>query len=75
MIMTNRKILDIAMAQSAVDLNCRKEDFLKSEPVIALSAVSASARRYLKLPFDCNLVEATSSPLSCRSTGVLWKNI
>lgn len=54
--MTNRKILDIAMAQSAVDLNCRKEDFLKSEPVIALSAVSASARRYLKLPFDCNLV-------------------
>lgn len=54
--MTNRKILDIAMAQSAIDLNCRKEDFLKSEPVIALSAVSASARRYLKLPFDCNLV-------------------
>ncbi len=44
------------MEQSAVDLNCRKEDFLKSEPVVALSAASASARRYLKLPFDCNLV-------------------
>lgn len=54
--MTNREILDIAMAQSAVDLNCHKEDFLKSEPVIAVSAASAAARRYLKLPFDCNLV-------------------
>ena len=32
--MTNQEILGIAMEQSAADLNCKAEDFLKTEPVV-----------------------------------------
>ena len=54
--MTNQEIIRIAMAQSAADLCARGEDFTKSENVIVLSHESADARRYLKLPFTCQLV-------------------
>lgn len=54
--MTQQDILDIARLQSAEDLNCRAEDFLKTEHVIVHSAQSIHARKYLKLPFSCHLV-------------------
>lgn len=54
--MTNQEILRIAMEQSAIDLNCRVEDFLQSENKIVISQKHADARRYLELPFVCNLV-------------------
>ncbi|MDD7637855.1 MAG: GNAT family N-acetyltransferase [Clostridiales bacterium] len=54
--MTNREILDIAMAQSAIDLNCKPEDFLNTENKIVFSDTHPQARRYLELPFACNLV-------------------
>lgn len=54
--MTNREILEIAMAQSAVDLGADARDFEKSENVIVTSQVSEGARRYLSLPFSCQLV-------------------
>ena len=54
--MTNRDILKIAMAQSAVDLCAEPLDFEKSENVIVTSHVSDGARRYLKLPFSLQLV-------------------
>ena len=54
--MTNREILKIAMAQSAVDLCAEPADFEKSENVIVMSRESGGARRYLKLPFSCQLV-------------------
>ncbi len=53
---TNEKILQIAMEQSAIDAACRPEDFLRSENVIALSVANQKARKYLCLPFDCNLI-------------------
>ncbi len=53
---TNEKILQIAMEQSAVDANCRAEDFLRSENVVALSVANPQSRKYLSLPFDCNLI-------------------
>ena len=53
---TQQKVLNIAMEQSAIDLCCQPEDFLKSENVIVTSAVSENCRKYLKLPFFCNLV-------------------
>lgn len=53
---TQQKILNIAMEQSAIDLCCQPEDFLKNENVIVTSAVSENCRKYLKLPFFCNLV-------------------
>lgn len=54
--MTNYEILEIAMRQSAVDLCCQAEDFLRSENVIVNSHSSEGARRYLTLPFSCQLV-------------------
>ena len=54
--MTNREILDIALRQSAEDISCKAEDFLKTENVIVLSEKSDHARRYLTLPFSCQLV-------------------
>ena len=54
--MTNREILRIAMAQSAADLCAETSDFEKTENVVVLSGASEAARRYLKLPFSCQLV-------------------
>ncbi len=54
--MTNQEILKIAMEQSAVDLCAKAEDFEKSENVVVLSQRSEGARRYLKLPFSCQMV-------------------
>ena len=54
--MTNQEILKIAMEQSAIDLSADSSDFEKSENVIVMSRESEGARRYLKLPFSCQLV-------------------
>lgn len=54
--MTNKDILNIAMKQSAIDLNCGAEDFLSEENKVVYSKHNSGARKYLELPFDCNLV-------------------
>lgn len=54
--MTNREILEIAMSQSATDSNCSAEDFLQRENIIVISDANDMARKYLELPFACNLV-------------------
>ena len=54
--MTNQDILRIAMTQSAADLCADASDFTRSENVVVLSHENPDARRYLKLPFTCQLV-------------------
>lgn len=54
--MANRKILQTAMRQSAIDLNCDAGDFLQSKSKVVFSAPHPEARKYLVLPFSCNLV-------------------
>lgn len=54
--MTNQDIMQIAMEQSARDLNCRAEDFMRQENVIVGSHIGPEARRYYKEPVPCNLV-------------------
>ncbi len=54
--MTNKDILNIAMEQSAADAACRAGDFRKSENIIVESKENAAARKYLQLPFSCNLI-------------------
>ena len=54
--MDNRQIFEIAKEQSATDLNCCIDDFEKDHNVIVVSKTSSSARKYLELPFVCNLV-------------------
>ena len=54
--MTNQEIMRLAMEQSAADLCAKAEDFEAAENVIVLSRTSDRARKYLKLPFSCQLV-------------------
>ena len=54
--MDNKQLLRLAMQQSAVDLCAEASDFEKQENVVVLSQIREGARRYLKLPFSCNLV-------------------
>lgn len=54
--MTNSEILKVAMEQSAADLCAEAGDFEKSENVIVTSRESERARKYLSLPFSCQLV-------------------
>ena len=44
------------MEQSAIDCNCAPEDFLRSDNIITRSRPHPAARRYLPLPFGCDLV-------------------
>lgn len=53
--LTNKQILEIALAQSAADSGCRPEDFLSPESRTVLSRTSPDTRRYLELPFFCDL--------------------
>ncbi len=54
--MNNKEILEIAMHQSAIDENCNVDDFFKDENIVVTSRVNPGARKYLDLPFYCNLV-------------------
>ena len=54
--MTNEDIRRIALQQSAYDMNCEPEDFLKAENVVTISKEHPQARKYLKLPLSCDLV-------------------
>ena len=45
---TKKEIWQIAREQSARDLNCAPEDFLKSEPVLASGGLGDGAKKYYK---------------------------
>jgi GNAT superfamily N-acetyltransferase len=53
--MTNEIIMQIALEQSAIDSNCKAEDFTIYENIITISKENPNARRYLKLPHICDL--------------------
>ncbi len=59
--MTRQEIDRIAMLQSAVDAGCDVDDFLCKENKIVISGKSPEARRYLELPFACNLISYGSN--------------
>lgn len=54
--LTNREILEMAMRQSAYDLNCEPTSFLAEENIINVSRKHPLARKYLDLPLSCDLV-------------------
>ena len=62
--MTNGEILKIAMEQSAADLGAKASDFERLENVIVLSQENDRARKYLKLPFSCQLVSYGSNTVA-----------
>ncbi len=53
--MTNAKIKSIAIMQSAIDSNCSPEDFYSADNKVVLSRENPGARKYLELPFLCDL--------------------
>ena len=59
--MTYRDIQLAAMRQSAIDCGCRAGDFELDHPVIVESVPHAKARKYLELPFACELVSYGSN--------------
>ena len=59
--MTNKEIRAVALRQSAIDMNCQPEDFERTQCVITASRASDAARRYLPLPFDCDMVSYGSN--------------
>lgn len=54
--MTNQEILQIALQQSAIDSNCKPQDFLADTNIIVKPYFHRDARRYLTEPFECQLV-------------------
>lgn len=54
--MTNEEIMQIALSQSAEDMNCKPEDFLKSKNIVNISKENPRARSYVPLPLECDLV-------------------
>ena len=54
--LTNEDIWRIALNQSAIDFGCAPEDFLTEESLVTISRAHPEARKYLPLPFACDLV-------------------
>ena len=67
--MTNEEILKIAMEQSALDLSASPSDFLANENKIVISKENESARRYLQLPFSCQIVSYGNNWVASVSPG------
>ena len=68
--MTNKDILRIAMKQSAEDIGCKAEDFLKSENVTVPFQLGTNARKYYKEPITCNLVSYGNNIVAASSEEV-----
>ena len=54
--MTKEKMWEIAFRQSAYDCNCKLEDFSRETNIITRSVKHPRARKYLPLPFACDMV-------------------
>ncbi len=53
--LTNDQIFEIAITQSAVDSNCNPQDFISGSNKTVVSRANPHARKYLELPFCCDL--------------------
>ena len=54
--LSQKEIWEIARKQSALDLNCSPEDFLKTEPVLCEGCLGPGAKKYYREPIACNFV-------------------
>ena len=68
--MTNKDIIKIAMEQSAEDIGCEAEDFLRTENVTVPFRLGKNARKYLKEPITCNLVSYGNNIVAASSKEV-----
>lgn len=68
--MTQKEILKIALAQSAKDLGCAPEDFLKTENTLVPCRKSDGARAYLKQPNPCHIVSYGSGAVAAADPAI-----
>ncbi len=54
--MTYKDMLAAAIRQSAIEMNCREEDFFSNENKVTASKADLRARKYYSQPFACNFV-------------------
>lgn len=59
--MITEDILHIAMEQSAEDINCKPEDFMKRQNVVVPFRLGKKAKKYLKEPIIANFVSYGSN--------------
>ena len=59
--MTGEDIMRAAWKQSAIDANCRPEDFCSGHNRVVVSEANGKARKYLELPAYCMLVSYGSN--------------
>ncbi len=69
--MTNQDILNVALRQSALELNCSERDLLGDQNRVVISRRSSRARAYLKLPFEMNLVSYGSCIVASVRPGLI----
>ena len=69
--MTNKDILRIAMKQSAEDIGCKADDFLKNENITVPFRLGKNARKYYKEPITCNLVSYGNNIVAASSEEVV----
>ncbi len=68
--MTNRQVLEIAMKQSAIESCCDWQDFNCQENKVVISRQDKDARKYLKLPFICDLTSYGTNIVASVSEGL-----
>lgn len=59
--MNNKDILNIALRQTAIDSACTVDDLTSINNIVVISKPNDNARRYLNLPFFCDLVSYGSN--------------
>ena len=59
--MTQKEILQVAMKQSAEDIGCKTEDFIKKENVVVPLKLGTDAKKYYELPIGCNFISYGSN--------------
>lgn len=69
-LMTSKQVLEIAMKQSAVDSNCYWRDFTEKQNKVVISEENKNARKYLKLPFICDLTSYGTNIVASVSKGL-----
>lgn len=54
--MDNHEMLEIALRQSALEMNCEPKDFFRKENIVTVAKKVEGMRSYAPNPFICNLV-------------------
>lgn len=69
-LISTRKILEAAAAQSALELGCEMGDFFSGKNKVIVSGIRQGARAYLKMPEECHLVSYGSNVVAAVREGL-----